>query len=68
MNPIKSFARISDSSGPHSTIANTAKGVGNPKLKLDSLVRLALAIRVKAMKTNLGMFTHGKKSLIDYSR
>ena len=53
---------------PTFTIANTAKGVGNPKLKLDSLVRLALAIRVKAMKTNLGMFTHGKKSLIDYSR
>lgn len=53
---------------PTFTIANTAAGVGNKKNNLDGLVVKALAIRAKAMQTNLTLFMKGKKNLADYSK
>lgn len=53
---------------PSFTIANTAAGVGNPKNNLNALVRTALAIRSKAMATNLRQFMAGKKHLGDYAK
>lgn len=53
---------------PTFIIANTAAGVGNKKNNLDWLAQKALAIRAKAMKTNLALFMRGKKNVGDYAR
>jgi hypothetical protein len=53
---------------PSFTIANTAAGVGNPRNDLTGIVRAAIGLRVKAMKTNLALLVSGKKNLSDYAR
>ncbi len=52
---------------PTFTIANTGKGVGNPKSNMVCIVQNALRIRSKAMKKNLTLFMRGKKHLSDYA-
>ncbi len=51
---------------PTFTVMNFAKGVGKPAVV--SMMRTAVAIRIKAMQANALMFMRGKKRVSDYAR
>lgn len=57
--------QLSDASKPTFTIANFAKGIGQPAV--NSLVQIAVNIRAKAMQKNALLFMSGKKNLSDYA-